>query len=85
MRRFFVSVLVAGSVLIPSAAAADPPAGTAEDVPEVSLVACGDAVSLQIDLGVETGGGPKEGNLAPTNCDWFFFFIEAIGQHPHEH
>ncbi len=78
-------MLVAGFVLIPSAAAADPPDGAASNVPEVALVACGDAVSLQIDLGVETGGGPKEGNLAPANCDWFFFFIEAIGQHPQEH
>jgi hypothetical protein len=85
MRRFFVSLLLAGSVLIPSAAAADPPAGTAEDVPEVAFLACGDAIGSQIDLGVEAGGGPKEGFLAPTNCDWFFFFIDAIGQHPAEH
>jgi hypothetical protein len=85
MRRFFVSLLFAGSVLIPSAAAADPPPGTAEDVPEVALVACGNAIASQSDRGVAAGGGPKEGIPAPTNCDWFFFFIEAIGQHPAEH
>lgn len=85
MRRLFVSVLFAGSVLIPSAAAADPPEGAASDVPEVAVAACGDVIASQSDLGVEAGGGPKEGILAPTNCDFFFFAIEAIGQHPQEH
>lgn len=85
MRRFFVSVLVAGSVLIPSVAAADPPEEATSNVPDVAVDACVDVILSQSDRGVEAGGGPKEGIVAPTNCDFFFFAIEAIGQHPQEH
>jgi hypothetical protein len=85
MRRFFVSLLFAGSVLIPSAAAADPPEEATSNVPDVAVGACVDVIVSQSEQGVEAGGGPKEGIVAPTNCDFFFFAIGAIGQHPPEH
>jgi hypothetical protein len=38
------------------------------------------AVGTQFETDVETGGGPKEGVLAPTNCDHYFQYSGAIGQ-----
>jgi hypothetical protein len=46
---------------------------------EHGIVACAENVENQTEMGVEAGGGPKEGIVAPTNCDHFFFEIGAIG------
>ena len=85
MKRLLAAALVAGSVLIPSVATADPPEEATSNVPDVALGACVNVIVSQSDRGVAAGGGPKEGIVAPTNCDFFFFFLEAIGQHPQEH
>ena len=46
---------------------------------EHGIVNCFESVENQIAMGVEAGGGPKEGFLGPSNCDHFFFVIGAIG------
>ena len=33
---------------------------------------CGNTIDKQSGNGVSAGGGPKDGVLAPTNCDHFF-------------
>ena len=40
---------------------------------------CLNTVITQSETGVEAGGGPKEGVLAPTNCDHYFQYSGAIG------
>ena len=79
MRRVAVAIIVGVVTLIPQVAAAAPPEGAGDNVPEVALAACENVVGRQSDMELDTGGGPKDGLGAPTNCDWFFFFIGAIG------
>ena len=33
---------------------------------------CSENIDKQSEKGISAGGGPKEGVLAPTNCDHFF-------------
>jgi hypothetical protein len=79
MRRVAATIIVGVVMLIPQVAAAAPPEGAGENVPEVALERCEDVVGRQTDMELDAGGGPKDGWGAPTNCDWFFFFIGAIG------
>ena len=37
-----------------------------------SMERCGAAIEDQIERGVMAGGGPKEGEPGPINCDFFF-------------
>lgn len=39
---------------------------------ENAIENCGQNINKQANKGVSAGGGPKEGVLAPTNCDHFF-------------
>jgi hypothetical protein len=41
--------------------------------------ACFNVVHKQFDLELDTGGGPKDGWGAPTNCDHFFQVVGVIG------
>ncbi|HSL10143.1 MAG TPA: hypothetical protein VLA82_02365 [Actinomycetota bacterium] len=79
MKRLALAIVVGVVTLIPQVAVAAPPEGAGENVPEVALAKCEDVVGRQSDKELDTGGGPKDGLGAPTNCDWFFFFVGAIG------
>jgi hypothetical protein len=79
MRRFVVAVIIGVVTLIPHVATAAPPEQAGENVPEVAIEKCNTTVGRQLDMGLDTGGGPKDGLGAPTNCDWFFFFVGVIG------
>ncbi|MBA3628658.1 MAG: hypothetical protein H0W55_03130 [Actinobacteria bacterium] len=83
MRRSALCLATVAFLLAPTAAMADPPPGATDNVPDVAIEACVNVVVSQSDRGVAAGGGPKEGIVAPTNCDFFFFIIGAIGEDSH--
>jgi hypothetical protein len=39
---------------------------------ERAAAACGNTVNRQFEAGHAVGGGPKEGSVAPTNCDHYW-------------
>ena len=40
--------------------------------PQVAIDKCTANIDKQIAKGISAGGGPKAGELGPTNCDKFF-------------
>lgn len=54
-------------------------APTAFAANENSAANCAEVVAKQAAKGIAAGGGPKEGILAPTNCDHFFQDVGLIG------
>jgi hypothetical protein len=72
VRKLLVATGLATAMVLASASSAA--AQTDE-----SAENCGGVIMTQSDAGIEAGGGPKEGILAPTNCDHFFQAIGAIG------
>ena len=40
--------------------------------PQVAIDKCDANIDKQIAKGITAGGGPKAGELGPTNCDKFF-------------
>ncbi len=73
MRLFLLFVVVSALTLATTASA------LAHNPNENGFVGCGQHVDNQIEMGIEAGGGAKEGILAPTNCDHFFFLTGVIG------
>ncbi len=57
-----------------SALAASPGSGNPGNAPGQAHAQanCNNTIDRQYGKGVAAGGGPKEGILAPTNCDHFF-------------
>jgi hypothetical protein len=78
MKRLLIGLGVAAVAMTPSAALANPPEHF-PGKPQQAFDACTAVVERQSAIGVTAGGGPKVGFLAPTNCDFFFFLIGAIG------
>ena len=48
-------------------------------LPDATVEACSAAVDRQIEAGIQAGGGPKSVDVAPGNCDMFWFRGETIG------
>jgi hypothetical protein len=48
-------------------------------LPPAAVDACEAAIDSQIDRGIQPGGGPKGGDVAPINCDKFWFRGDIIG------
>ena len=70
-------------VLVVLAVAALASAGVAQadhlTLPDSAVEACSAAVDSQIERGIQAGGGPKSVDVAPGNCDMFWFRDETIG------
>ena len=48
-------------------------------LPGPAVEACSAAVDSQIDREIQAGGGPKSVDVAPGNCDSFWFRGDVIG------
>jgi hypothetical protein len=71
--RFLATMgAVAGAVMVGTGAAVG-------QVPEPALDHCIAAVDWQIAAGIQPGGGPKSIDVAPINCDMFWFRTGVIG------
>jgi hypothetical protein len=71
--RFLATVgALAGAALVWTGAASS-------QVPEPALDECLTAVDSQIEKEIQSGGGPKSIDVAPINCDMFWFRTDVIG------
>lgn len=68
-------------LVIALAALAWPGAASAEHVtlPDPVVEACEAAVDSQVAREIQSGGGPKSVDVAPINCDSFWFRGDVIG------
>ena len=68
-------------VVLSTAALAWTAAAQADHVtlPNAAVVACEAAVDSQIEREIQAGGGPKAVDVAPGNCDKFWFRGDVIG------
>ena len=57
-------------------------APTAFAANETSAANCQEVIAKQSTKGTAAGGGPKEGIVAPANCDHYFQYTELIGNGP---
>jgi hypothetical protein len=48
-------------------------------LPDPAVAACTAAIDRQIAEGIQPGGGPKAVDVAPINCDTFWFRGDVIG------
>ncbi len=48
-------------------------------LPDPAVAACEAAIDSQIDRAIQPGGGPKGVDVAPINCDKFWFRGDVIG------
>ena len=72
-RTKLVAALAAAGIAVSagaSSATAYNPANP--NTPQVAIDKCGANIDKQIARGTTAGGGPKAGELGPTNCDKFF-------------
>jgi hypothetical protein len=53
--------------------------GTHVTLPDPGVEACEAAVDSQIEREIQAGGGPKAVDVAPGNCDKFWFRGDVIG------
>lgn len=83
VRKFMATMGVAmGFTLLGGGAAfAAGSPGDSDDTPGThnAFFQCQSAVVNQTDMGVVSGGGPKEGIDAPTNCDQYYLDKGLIG------
>jgi hypothetical protein len=71
--RFLATVgALAGAALVWTGAASS-------QVPEPAFDVCIAAVDFQIEEEIQSGGGPKSIDVAPINCDMFWFRTDVIG------
>jgi hypothetical protein len=75
MRHLALLVVLTGAALAWTGVA------SAEHVtlPDPAVEACEAAVDSQIAREIQPGGGPKGGDVAPINCDTFWFRGDVIG------
>lgn len=75
MRHLGVLVVLSAAALAWTAAA------QADHVtlPNAAVAACEAATDSQIERGIQPGGGPKAVDVAPINCDMFWFRGDVIG------
>jgi hypothetical protein len=75
MRHLGMLIVIAvGAVAWPSAASAQH-----VTLPDPAVEACEAAVDNQVEQGIQPGGGPKGVDVAPINCDAFWFRYDFIG------
>lgn len=48
-------------------------------LPDPAVEACEAVVDSQVDREIQAGGGPKSVDVAPGNCDMFWFRGDVIG------
>ena len=48
-------------------------------LPDQAVEACEAVVDGQVESGIQAGGGPKAVDVAPGNCDMFWFRGDIIG------
>src|SRR5688500_15776642 len=72
--RFITTLLGAAALALAIAAPA-----TSHQASPTGREHCAAAVEMQVEAGLQAGGGPKAGIDGPANCDHFFFGIGAIG------
>jgi hypothetical protein len=75
MRHLVILVVLALAALAWTAAAQ----GSHLTLPDAGVEACEAAVDSQIDREIQAGGGPKSVDVAPGNCDNFWFRGDVIG------
>jgi hypothetical protein len=73
--RHLVTLVVLAAALVWAAAAQ----ATHVTLPDPAVAACEAAVESQIDREIQAGGGPKSVDVAPGNCDMFWFRGDTIG------
>ena len=75
MRHLGLLLMIGVTALTwPSAASADH-----LTLPAAAVESCEAAIDSQIGRGIQPGGGPKGGDVAPINCDSFWFRGDVIG------
>ena len=76
MRRILsvlaVMAVMAAVSMVPAFAVANNPNGADAPGQANAIANCAENVLKQTVKGVSAGGGPKEGFIAPTNCDHFY-------------
>jgi hypothetical protein len=75
MRHLGILVVLALAALAWTAAAQ----GSHVTLPDPTVEACEAAVDSQIESEIQAGGGPKAVDVAPINCDTFWFRGDTIG------